>query len=246
MSNNNYGGWWKENKASLSLFPALFFWVVSVIFFIVGLKFENPIFLFGKDLSMVIAIGLSISNTFIQILGNDQEGDEMGLAMWLGWVGSYMLGIGTNVAGLYSVFAIQPTWLRWTISIGLGTMIEVLPERLFVKFLQSIKVKSKNNNQQQNSNNNHRQQQQQNNNQQRQQQPGNSGGNSGQQQRREISPAMQHIPRSPNAERKALEERQKNGYHGAPKSGHPREDIEFAGSGGMPFDLERLLGNPEG
>jgi hypothetical protein len=109
-----------------------------MIFFIVGLQFKNPVIIAGKDVSMAIAVSLSISNTIIQIIGNDQEQDSMGFAMWLGWIGSYALGIGTNTVGLVSILGIENVYIEWTIALGLGTVIEVMPERLLVEFLKGF------------------------------------------------------------------------------------------------------------
>jgi len=112
---NKYYDWWKENKPFLSLIPAVVFWAVSMIFFMVGLKFNNPVVVFGKDASVVIAVSLSISNTIIQIIGNEQEQDSMGVALWMGWMASYALGIGTNVVGLLTVLSIDNVYLEWII-----------------------------------------------------------------------------------------------------------------------------------
>jgi hypothetical protein len=135
---NKYYIWWKQNKLLLSLIPAAVFWAVSMVFFVVGLQFKNPVVMAGKDLSMAIAISLSVSNTIIQIIGNDQEQDEMGFAMWLGWIGSYVLGIGTNTVGLVSILGIENVYIEWSIALGLGTVIEVMPERLLVQFLKGF------------------------------------------------------------------------------------------------------------
>jgi len=140
---NKYYDWWKDNKPFLSLIPAVVFWVVSMIFFMVGLRFDNPIVIFGKDASLAIAVSLSISNTIIQIIGNEQEQDGLGVALWLGWMASYALGIGTNIVGLLTVFSIDNVYLEWIIAAGLGTMIEVLPERLLVQFLKGFQGKKK-------------------------------------------------------------------------------------------------------
>ena len=142
---NKYYEWWKRNKPAMSLIPALVFWVVSMIFFVVGLSFKNPIILFGTDLSLGIAVSLSISNTVIQIIGNEQEQEGLGLALWIGWLGSYALGIGTNIVGLLSILSIENSMLEWIIAIGLGSMIEVLPERLLVQFLKTFKSYKKQN-----------------------------------------------------------------------------------------------------
>lgn len=135
---NKYYRWWKENKLFLSLVPAIVFWLVSMVFFVVGLKFKNGIVFGGIDFSSAIAISLSLSNTIIQIIGNDQE-EDLGTAMWLGWIGSYLLGIGTNVVGLTSILDISNPYIEYSIAIGLGTVIEVMPERLLVAFLKGFK-----------------------------------------------------------------------------------------------------------
>lgn len=136
---NRYYRWWKENKLFLALFPAFVFWVVSMIFFVVGLKFNTPVVFFGADLSITIAIALSLSNTVIQIIGNEQDPEEIGLSLWIMWIGSYLLGIGTNVATLLTLLGVDNIYLEWFIAIGLGTVIEVAPERLLVMFLKGFR-----------------------------------------------------------------------------------------------------------
>lgn len=142
MNNNKYYQWWKDNKSFLSLIPAAIFLVVSMAFFVVGLKFENPIVLFGKDLSMWIAVSLSLSNTVIQIIGNEKEAEGMGMPLYVGWLASYALGIGTNIYGIMSIVSISNVYLEWIVACTLGTMIEVLPEKLFVQFLKELSKKN--------------------------------------------------------------------------------------------------------
>lgn len=134
---NKYYFWWKSNKPLLALFPAIVFWFTSMLFFMVGLRFNNPILVLGWDASTTIAVLLTLSNTFIQIIGNDQEADNMGMALYIGWIASYLLGVGTNVVGLLAILDVQNGNLEWAIALGLGTIIEVLPERLLVMFLKT-------------------------------------------------------------------------------------------------------------
>lgn len=134
----NYYKWWHDNKPKFALLPALLFWLVSGLFFIIGLSFENPMVLYGVDFSTPIAIALALSITIIQVIGNDQD-ENTGFIMKIGWYASYVLGIGTNVNGLLMVFNIPNEILEWSIALSLGTMIEVLPERLLVTFLKSTK-----------------------------------------------------------------------------------------------------------
>lgn len=135
---NKYYRWWKENKPKFALIPAIVFWVTSMIFFVAGLKFENPLILFGNNMTMAIAVALSVSNTVIQIIGNEQEAEGMGLVLYVGWLASYALGISTNVNGLLTVFNVSNVYLEWTIALSLGSMIEVLPEKFLVQFLQNF------------------------------------------------------------------------------------------------------------
>ncbi len=133
---NQYYTWWKNNKSMLSLVPAIIFWVSSMLFFIVGMSFENPMIVFGRDVSIAIAIALSLSNTIIQVIGNDEELDGVMKAVWLS---SYALGIGTNVYGLMIILNMSNQVLEAIVSISLGVMIEVSPERLVVQFLKTWK-----------------------------------------------------------------------------------------------------------
>lgn len=132
--------WWIKNKDKLGLVPALVFWIVSILCFVFGLAFENPtgISIGGMDLSLVIAFSLGLANTIIQIVGNDSSKDDMGTVMWLGWIASYMFGIGSNVNFLYTTINLSVPVLKILVCVGLGAMIEIMPERLFVTFLKSL------------------------------------------------------------------------------------------------------------
>lgn len=133
----NYYNTWKSTKPLLALVPVVIFWVTSVIFFIVGLAFKNPIVLFGYDLTSYIAISLSLANTAIQIIGNDTE--DLDFQLRVIWVTSYVLGIGTNVYGLLQVLSIQNPLIEWAVAVSLGLIIEISPEKLFVQFLRGLR-----------------------------------------------------------------------------------------------------------
>ena len=133
----NYYNTWKSTKPLLALAPVIIFWVTSVIFFIVGLSFKNPIVLFGTDLTSYIAISLSLANTAIQIIGNDTE--DLDLQLKVIWLASYVLGIGTNIYGLLQVLSIQNPFIEWSVAISLGSIIEISPEKLFVQFLRGLR-----------------------------------------------------------------------------------------------------------
>jgi hypothetical protein len=140
--------WWRKNKPMFSLVPAIIFWVTSVIFFVVGMSFDNPMLLFGTDVSMYIAIALSLAITFIQILGNDAS--DMDFIEKVVWLASYALGIATNVYGLMTVLQFTNHSLEVITSVSLGIIIEVSPERFLIRFLKSmrpiVRVKKKKSN----------------------------------------------------------------------------------------------------
>lgn len=133
-------------KEWLGLPAAAVFWIVSIFCFVLGLAFENQtgyiIPGIGLDMAVLISFGLGIANTIVQIIGNDHTKEELGLVLFLGWIASYMLGIGSNVNYLYSLIAIANPLLKFLICAGLGIMVEVLPERLIVRFLRAASGKS--------------------------------------------------------------------------------------------------------
>ena len=138
-------GWEKANyKDWVGVSAAPVFWVASLVCFVLGLSFKSGtgILIPGTNLDLIIlfSIGLGFANTAIQIVGNDTDKDDLGLALWMMWIASYMLGIGSNVNFLYSVIGLNNLLLQFLVCWGLGVMIEVAPERLLVKFLRSVGI----------------------------------------------------------------------------------------------------------
>ena len=136
MNNVTYKEW-------LGLPAAFIFWVVSIFCFVLGLAFKSQtgfvIPVIG-DVAVLFSFGLGIANTIVQIIGNDHTKEELGMVLFLGWMGSYMLGIGSNVNYLYDLIAIQHPFLQFLVCFGLGTMVEVIPERLVVRFLRKARI----------------------------------------------------------------------------------------------------------
>lgn len=133
----NYYSEWKKIKKLLSLVPMIVFWLASMVFFVVGMSFDNPMIIFRRDVSMAIAVGLALSITAIQVIGNDN--DDMDSTTRVIWIASYVLGIGTNIYGLSIVLSISNPLLEWVVCTSLGVMIEVSPEKFFVQFLRGLK-----------------------------------------------------------------------------------------------------------
>lgn len=142
MKRINWSG--ASYKEWIGLPAAGVFWVASLICFIFGLAFKSGegIYLPGipLNLEMLFSIGLGLANTAIQIVGNDTDKEDLGLALWIMWIGSYLLGVGSNVNYLYQKIGLDSWVLQAMVCWGLGVMIEVAPERLLVKFLRAINI----------------------------------------------------------------------------------------------------------
>lgn len=125
------------------LVVSLIYWAASMIFFVVGFSFSNPIVIFGTDISVPLAVALSLANTVIQVSGNGDDDKD-----WIDnviWIASYALGISTNYIGLTMLLNMGDPKLEMIVSASLGTMIEILPERMLVKFLKEYKPFKKSN-----------------------------------------------------------------------------------------------------
>ena len=120
------------------------FWLASLICFALGLAFKTSsgVFVPGTtiDITFLFSIGLGFANTAIQIVGNDTEKEDLGIALLLMWGASYMLGIGSNVNFLYSIIGLSNWLLQALVCWGLGIMIEVAPERLLVRWLRAVGI----------------------------------------------------------------------------------------------------------
>lgn len=131
-------------KEWIGLLASPVFWVASLVCFVFGLNFSqgSGIYIPGTntDILILFSIGLGLANTAIQIVGNDSTKEELGMALYLMWGASYMLGIGSNVNYLYGVIGLSHWLLQFLVCWGLGIMIEVAPERLLVRFLRAIGV----------------------------------------------------------------------------------------------------------
>lgn len=139
MRRINWDGAGYKDWVGLSAAPV--FWVASLICFVLGLAFKGDgVYLPGIpfDLSILFSLGLGFANTAVQIVGNDTNREDMGMALLLMWIASYMLGIGSNVNFLYQKIGLDSQILQFLVCWGLGVMIEVAPERLLVKFLRAI------------------------------------------------------------------------------------------------------------
>lgn len=137
--------WYKANyKDWLGLSAAPVFWIASLICFVLGLQFKTGTGIMIPwttiDAVSLFSIGLGFANTALQVVGNDTEKEELGMPLFLMWMASYALGIGSNVNFLYSVIGLNGWFLQGMVCWGLGIMIEVAPERLLVKFLRSVGV----------------------------------------------------------------------------------------------------------
>jgi hypothetical protein len=122
-----------KTRYKIAIVPAVIFWFASIVFFITGLSFGDK-----SGVMFWIALLLGLSNTVIQIIGNDSNAEDIGMVLFIGWIASYALGIGSNVNSLMMTIQIDNRILEWTVCLSLGAMVEVLPERLFVLFWRSV------------------------------------------------------------------------------------------------------------
>lgn len=134
--------WWNENKMWLAPVAALIMWAVSVLCFVFGLSFKNPmgVVVGSTDISIWIAFALSVANTIIQLIGNGQDFEKMDGVFRIGWYSSYVLGIASNVNALLGILGINNVMLEWAVALSLGSMIEIMPEKLIVVWLKTQPV----------------------------------------------------------------------------------------------------------
>ena len=135
--------WWNENKMWLAPVAAGIMWAVSVLCFVFGLSFKNPmgVVVGSTDISIWIAFALSVANTIIQLIGNGQDFEKMDGVFRIGWYSSYVLGIASNVNALLGILGINNIMLEWAVALSLGSMIEIMPEKLIVVWLKTVPAK---------------------------------------------------------------------------------------------------------
>ena len=122
----------KIGRFTLLIIPAVIFWVVSMRFFIMGMTIDDT-----TGQMMAIAIGLTIANTIIQVVGNGFSKDELGPILYYGWLMSYVLGVSSNFYALTLILNIPIPYVEYAIAGSLGSMIEFMPEKMFVMFWNS-------------------------------------------------------------------------------------------------------------
>ncbi len=124
-----HDGSWKDNKRMLSGVAAVILLGVSAVAFSTGLSF-------GGEWGWLVAPATWIALTVIQLVGNDME-NHTDWIFTIGWLFTYILGVGATTWAMYTWVIIPNEFIRWMISLGLGGAIEILPERLIVLFLKS-------------------------------------------------------------------------------------------------------------
>jgi len=143
-------------RHTLAAIPALIFWAVSLIFFVMGLSMQDQ-----TGYLRNIAIGLAVANTIIQFIGWDSEPDELGSMLYVAWIASYILGVGTNMVSLLNILQINNSFLEYVVAGSLSVIIEMTPERLFVLAWRSVSPKPVVTQQYQSKKHRHQQQEQQ-------------------------------------------------------------------------------------
>lgn len=126
-------------RHTMAVIPAVIFWAVSLVFFVLGLSFDDH-----TGYLKWIGIALAVANTIIQMIGWDTEPNELGPLLFYTWIASYILGIGTNLVSLITILQINNPLLEWIVAGSLSFLIEVTPERLFVLAWRSLNPKKSN------------------------------------------------------------------------------------------------------
>lgn len=131
---------WNEYKMWLAPLAAIFLWIISVICFVFGLSFKNPVMVMSIDATLYISFGLAMCNTIIQLIGNDMDFGDNDKTFWWIWIASYVLGISSNTNTLLQILGLNNIWLEVLIATSLGAMIEIAPEKLVKMWLRSLKT----------------------------------------------------------------------------------------------------------
>lgn len=124
----------KWNKDLLGIVPACILWAISLSTFVIGLSFDS-----GSTTAVWMGIGLALSTTVLQILGNGKSAKEQGPLMFAVWIASYILGISSSAYALTMFLGIPNQILDWIISISIGVIVEIVPEPAFVRFYGAFK-----------------------------------------------------------------------------------------------------------
>jgi hypothetical protein len=85
-----------------------------------------------------VALALALCNTVIQLIGNGKTFTEDDWVFGGIWLASYVLGISTNAYALLQILGINNMYLEWMVSLSLGTIIEIAPEKLIIIWLKSV------------------------------------------------------------------------------------------------------------
>ncbi len=131
-------GKWNKNKMIVAPIAAVLLWLVSMICFVFGLSFNQPLTVFGVDMGFWIALIMALCNTAIQLTGNDMKfEDKDWVFLWV-WRASYVLGIASNVNTLLKVLGMENWYLEFAVALSFGTIIEVAPEKLIIMWLRQM------------------------------------------------------------------------------------------------------------
>jgi hypothetical protein len=146
---------WNIKKMNIAPILALGLWIISALCFVFGLNFKNPmgISLWGVDLGIIVASMLSIIMTGVQLMGNGKSLKELQRddpIFFIGWVATYFLGIASNVNTLLMILGVSNIYLEGIIAVSLGAIIEIMPEKIIIRWLKAqtpeVKLPNKDNN----------------------------------------------------------------------------------------------------
>lgn len=124
-----------KDRTFLLLIPAVVFSAISMLSFVMGLAFGQE----GQDgdVATWVGIALAVSMFILQVVGNSTDKGSMGPFLYISWIASYVIGATTSAFMIEQWVGIPNIYVSWTVSICLGIMVEILPERLFVHVYRS-------------------------------------------------------------------------------------------------------------
>jgi hypothetical protein len=129
-------------KPFMLIITALVTGTISFILFIVGLSFAKPVILWGHDITIAIAAGISFVITMIELSFNDAIlDDEKDWIILLIGAAAYLLGISVGYVALMNLLDLGIPLMEKIASITLSVIFEVAPERLLIMGLRRLDIR---------------------------------------------------------------------------------------------------------
>lgn len=138
---NNGESLWNEVKPVFMIVGAIIIWVISFILFIVGLRFNQALMVWGRDLTIPVSAGIATVITIVEMSLVDSVLDDEKDWILIGiGIACYILGITVGYLALMSLLSLADPRLQKVVSITLAFIFEVGPERLLLAGLRRLNI----------------------------------------------------------------------------------------------------------